>query len=279
MCLLILAFVLIGCRSNQSMDEASYGGVTEAGDFANNVAGPQRDDASVEVNEEIAPDKADRMVMYNVYLELDVENITEIMDSITTETEKQKGYVIESSRSNYGNKQSANMVIRIPSESLHSYIKSVESLSEAVREKEIVGSDVTEEYTDLESRLKAKKAVEERLFSFLKDAEKTEDLLKISDDLAKIQEQIEQIEGRTEYATVTISLQDVSVHVPSIHEDDLKTGSKIKEAFVNSINALKKFGSYIIIFFIGYSPFIILLLLIGITIYFIRKKRKHKDIN
>lgn len=53
----------------------------------------------------------------------------------------------------------------------------------------ITGQDVTEEYIDLESRLKSKQAVESRLLSFMEQAEKTEDLLAISKDLAKVQEE------------------------------------------------------------------------------------------
>ena len=53
-------------------------------------------------------------------------------------------------------------------------------LAAEVLERNVTGQDVTEEYVDLESRLKSKRAVEKRLLEFMDDAEKTDDLLKIS---------------------------------------------------------------------------------------------------
>ncbi len=90
-------------------------------------------------------------------------------------------------------------------------------------QRNISGDDVTEEYVDLESRLKSKRVVEERLISFMNNAEKTEDLLKISEDLAEVQEEIETIEGRkkflenqTSLSTIIITLYENKVTVPSL---------------------------------------------------------------
>jgi len=100
----------------------------------------------------------------------------------------------------------------------------------------ITGQDVTEEYIDLESRLKSKQAVESR-FSFMEQAEKTEDLLAISKDLAKVQEEIETIKGRMNYlenkadlATVTISIEENKVEVKNLGDSQLKTWEKNKGA-------------------------------------------------
>ena len=157
-----------------------------------------------------------------------------------------------------------------------------EGLSVQVNNRHVSGQDVTEEYVDLESRLKSKKAVEARLLDFMKQAQKTEDLLKISSDLADVQEQIEQIAGRKKFlenqtalSTVTITLQENEVPVPKIDNDSLNTWQKIKKQFADNINILLAAGSGIIVFLVGNLPILILVaMIVAAIIYFVRKKTK-----
>lgn len=148
----------------------------------------------------------------------------------------------------------------------------------------ITGQDVTEEYIDLESRLKSKQAVESRLLSFMEQAEKTEDLLAISKDLAKVQEEIETIKGRMNYlenkadlATVTISIEENKVEVKNLGDSQLKTWEKTKEQFKKSINFLISAFSSLFIFLIGYLPLFFLLGIIAFIIIFIIRKRIKRE--
>ncbi|MBO8155322.1 MAG: DUF4349 domain-containing protein [Bacillaceae bacterium] len=225
----------------------------------------------------------DRMVMYHVYMRIGVKNIENAMETITQFTTSKNGYIVQSSVTNYEQKQHANMQVRIPNQDLETFIEEIVSISDQLIEKQQDGQDVTEEYVDLTSRLKAKKAVEERLLDFMEKAETTEDLLKISNDLARVQEEIEQLEGRkkylenrTDFAEVNISLEDVSVQVPEIAEEDLQTSERIKQAFANSLNGIARMFSALAVLVIGYSPFITMFGVIGGLIWFIyHRKRSH----
>lgn len=148
----------------------------------------------------------------------------------------------------------------------------------------ITGQDVTEEYIDLESRLKSKQTVESRLLSFMEQAEKTEDLLAISKDLAKVQEEIETIKGRMNYlenkadlAAVTISIEENKVEVKNLGDSQLKTWEKTKEQFKKSINFLISAFSSLFIFLIGYLPLFFLLGIIAFIIIFIIRKRIKRE--
>ncbi|GAA0480302.1 hypothetical protein GCM10008986_01010 [Salinibacillus aidingensis] len=225
-----------------------------------------------------------RMIMYHARLTLNIKDIDGAVEDITSRTNQINGYVVETTSTNRDQHVQSHMTVRIPNPELQSFTKELEKLSEKVVEKHVRGEDVTEEYTDLESRLKAKKAVENRLLEFMKGAEKTEDLLNISKDLAKVQEEIEQMEGRmkylenrTEFAEVTITLKDISVNVPGIAEKDLQTGERIQKAFTNSLNQLSSFFSGLIVFLIGYSPFLIILAIFGGSIWFFKNRKNKKD--
>ncbi|TCT26859.1 uncharacterized protein DUF4349 [Melghiribacillus thermohalophilus] len=212
----------------------------------------------------------ERMVMYNVHLRISVKQIDSAIDEISLLTNKQNGYIVHSSVRNNGRNQRGNMQVRIPNDQLERFIEELKAISEKILENEKQGKDVTEEYVDLTSRLKAKRAVEMRLLEFMAQAEKTEDLLQISRDLERVQGEIESMEGRknylenrTDYAEVTIILEDISVQVPGIAEEDLQTRERMKQAFIQSINGIAKFFSVLAVLVVGYSPFIMLFLLIG----------------
>ncbi len=117
----------------------------------------------------------------------------------------------------------------------------------------------------------------------MEQAEKTEDLLNISEDLAKVQEEIEQITGRMNYlqnkvdlATVTIHMEEKNVTISS--EDDLNTWEKTKQQFMKSINFLLSALSGLFVFIIGNLPVLIILgIASAAAIWLIRKRMRNKQ--
>jgi hypothetical protein len=180
---------------------------------------------------------------------------------------------------------SGNIRIRIPQKNFQAFLHDAESQAAEVLHRNITGQDVTEEYVDLESRLKSKRVVEERLTTFMKSAVKTEDLLKISADLAVVQEEIEAIEGKmkflenqTSLSTVNITLYEKSVVIPSIDKDKLNTWEKTKKQFMKSINMLLVGLSGLVVLIIGNIPVLAILFLIGfLSVLFYRNKKKRPE--
>lgn len=228
---------------------------------------------------------SERMVIYNANLSLEVKDYHKIEAQIQEKVSALGGYVLESSIYFSGKERiNGNLVVKVPQKSFQSFINEVESASVKVHDRHVSGNDVTEEYVDLESRLRSKRVVEERLLSFMEKAEQTEDLLKISSDLGKVQEEIEQLLGRMNYlktnvdfSTVTLHLTENLVTIGSIQDKDLNTWVKAKSLFMDSVNGLISLFSGIIVLAIGLSPFIVPLGLIGmIIVFFVRKKRNQK---
>lgn len=227
----------------------------------------------------------ERMVIYNANLSLEVKDYHKIEAQIQEKVSTLGGYVLESSIYYSGKERiNGNLVVKVPQKSFQSFINEVESASVKVHDRHVSGNDVTEEYVDLESRLRSKRVVEERLLSFMEKAEQTEDLLKISSDLGKVQEEIEQLLGRMNYlktnvdfSTVTLHLTENLVTIGSIQDKDLNTWVKAKSLFMDSVNGLISLFSGIIVLAIGLSPFIVPLGLIGMIIaFYVRKKRNQK---
>ncbi len=239
-----------------------------------------------EDNEESLENVEDRKIIHNAHLHLETETFDETVDFLEKETINYDGYVVNSNDINHGEdaERYGRMTIRIPADNFRDFIAIVENGNLKILEKSVSGEDVTEQYVDLTSRLKSKEVVEERLLAFMEEAEKTEDLLKISDDLAAVQEDIEQLTGKinylenqSDYATIEMELTERRVDMPSVQDESLSTWEKTKDQFLKSIQVLLSIASGLFVFLIGNAPIIILFLMTGLVVFFVIKKNVKKQ--
>lgn len=241
------------------------------------------DGDSADQGAEEIPAQKDRVIIYHANLSIEVKNYDEAVNEIESKAASKGGYVVESTMHGRGDdRRTGYITLRIPQEHFPSFLQFMEEGSFKVLDSNISGEDVTEEYVDLESRLKSKRVVEERLLAFMEEAEKTEDLLKISNDLAKVQEEIDQIVGRMKYlenksdlATVTIHIEERNVSLTG--EEDLNTWERTAEQFKKSLNFLMSFFSGLVVYVVGGFPIIAIVALIGLIIYYIIRKQRKKD--
>ncbi|MFB3168897.1 DUF4349 domain-containing protein [Neobacillus sp. 179-C4.2 HS] len=228
-----------------------------------------------------------QMVIYQADLQLRVKKFEETLQTIEEQVIKYGGYISESNVSKDGVEQiSGQITVRIPQKNFQAFLHDAEGQAAEVLQRNITGTDVTEEYVDLDSRLKSKRVVEERLTSFMQSAQKTEDLLKISADLAAVQEEIETIQGRMKYlenqtslSTVHIALYENKVIVPNLEEEDLNTWDKTKKQFMKSTNMMLAAISGLFVFIVGNIPIIIILAVASVFIYLYIKKRQKRNGN
>ncbi|WP_042224385.1 DUF4349 domain-containing protein [Oceanobacillus manasiensis] len=269
-------------ESFESMDEAERQD-TESSEAGGEQSIENGDEGSSAV-EEKEVEVEERKIIYTGSLRLEVKNYQQAVNEIESQVAAFSGYIVESSTYDYSEESSTNgnITARIPQERFHEFIQLIEEGSGKILESNVSGQDVTEEYVDLESRLKSKRVVEERLLSFMEQAEKTEDLLTISNDLAEVQEEIEQVTGRMNYlqnrtdlATVQINIEENNVNITGLSEDELNTWEKTKQQFLKSINVILAMLSGLFVFIAGNLPILIPLAGIAAIVWWVvRKKTK-----
>jgi hypothetical protein len=278
----LLVFLLAAC-SSQSEEKSSMDMAQSNRSESGAVA--ISEDSAVETEETKKSDESvDRMVIYKANLRMRVKNFENAQREMEAKAKKYGGFMIGSNSYRDSNEQvSGSITLRIPQEHFQGFLNDAEGVAEEVLERNVNGQDVTEEYVDLGSRLKAKRAVEERLLEFMKNAQKTEDLLKISNDLSVVQEEIERVMGRMKFlenqsalSTITIDLYEENVIVPNLEKDDLNTWEKTKKQFVTSTNFLLEAFSGIFVFFIGNLPVFLLLAVFIVILFWGIKKSRHK---
>ncbi|NLT11384.1 MAG: DUF4349 domain-containing protein [Clostridiaceae bacterium] len=233
-------------------------------------------------------------IIYTASIAILVKDADSAMDNIAQSAIAAGGYVSGSSFNNYDDERYAVITVRIPPERLNEFTDLVGSLGE-VENSNLQSQDVTEEYIDIESRLKNARAQEIQLLAIMEDAIRIEDILLVRNELNYVQQEIEQYEGRlryldsaVDYSTVTVTISEKPVPLdPKVDpdEDVIKRYSfkyvrdRIEKAFKNSFAATVNFLASILI---GLSTIVIPLaifltpIIILIVILRLRSKKRRK---
>jgi hypothetical protein len=291
--LLSLILFLAACSSSSKSEESKTSSDSNAEMNSGQPAIGEKSQVSMDSNikqEKAVPSELEapnQMVIYQADLQLRVKKFEETMQNIEEQVIKYGGYISESNVFKDGVEQvSGQITVRIPQKNFQTFLHDAEGQAAEVLQRNITGTDVTEEYVDLDSRLKAKRVVEERLTTFMQSAQKTEDLLKISADLAAVQEEIETILGRMKYlenqtslSTVHLSLFEKKVIVPNLEDEDLNTWDKTKKQFMKSTNMLLAAISGLFVFIFGNMPILIILAGAVVFIYLYFKKVRNRNSN
>jgi hypothetical protein len=148
-------------------------------------------------------ERSNRMIVKNADVRLLVKD-TDVAISRTTQIIGDAGGYIVSSRvwyqDYYGNNlKYASITIGIPVDEFERVLVRLRDLALRVVDETAAGDDVTEQYVDLQSELTNLEATRARIQEFLKDAKTIDEALRINQELANIEAQIEQIKGRMNY--------------------------------------------------------------------------------
>ncbi len=205
-----------------------------------------------------------------------VKNVKEATYKIKAIAQKHGAYVSDLRFQNDLYKKENRFTIKVPQLYFDTVMDSVNTIVDFVEYENITTKDVTEEYIDLETRLKTKIEVKQRYENILrKNAKTVEDILKTEDKLRVIQEEIESAQGRLKYLTNKVAFSTIQINlyetVDYIEEPTSYTKTfwdKTKQGLTNGWTFIESF----IIFLINIWP----LLIVGIVSFILIKKRLKK---
>jgi len=163
---------------------------------------------------------ADRKIIRNGDLTLETGSPTEGLRRITAVAESHGGFVVSSEftqnrvEAGANPSQTVTVIARVPASQFASALDEIRGAGERVISEKISGQDVSEEYLDLEARLRTKKALEAQFLEIMKQARKVQDALDVQSQLADVRTEIERLEGRRRFlenqaalSTITTTLQ------------------------------------------------------------------------
>ncbi|MBC7968471.1 MAG: DUF4349 domain-containing protein [Fuerstia sp.] len=204
--LLIVPAVMGGCSSPEGL-----------GEFAATSAVNSMVAAKSQPTDEVpsAEAKSARHVIREGELRFETDDKTATRTAILGFVNVHQGYLADDREQRNSEVLEQTMTIRVPSAEFDGLLEDVSKGVSRFDKREIQAIDVTEQYVDIEARLKTKKETESRYRELLKQANSVEEILKIEEQIDKLRAEIESTEGRLRlmkdrenYSTLRVSFYE-----------------------------------------------------------------------
>jgi hypothetical protein len=223
---------------------------------------------AVPATQQPAFEPLERKLIKEGRVEFETESLEETRKIIITSVEKYQGYVSSDQEYNSPERISNTLMIRVPSDHFDQLLADATRGVSRFDSKEITVHDVTEEFVDIEARLKTKKELESRYLDLLRQAKSVTDILAIEKQTNDLRAEIESIEGRLKYLQSQVSYSTLTI---TIYEEIPKQhafGKKFKEGFRNGWTNLIWF----FVLLTNIWPFVLFIIALVTGILFFRKK-------
>jgi hypothetical protein len=264
-------------------DSAKGSGTTVESQAPNSASG----DVAANVPE------ADRLIIRNKTLRIEVKKVADAIDSIQAASKKSGGIITgmqvatdsgspiyryeDSGAPSDGTALLGYIVVRVPADKFEAFVDEVSKVG-TVRYEAETSDDVTQQHVDLSARLDNLRAEEKRLREFFSAAKNVTEMLAIEQELARVRGEIESLDAQVKYlerqaamATVTIDLNEPQ---PIVRPDgeNWGFGEAITTGFRGAAGAIK----VIIVVGITLAPFLVIAFALFFAIRAIARKRRSK---
>jgi len=156
----------------------------------------------------------ERMIIRNGELELIVKDTKAAQEEIAAMIGELEGYVLSAESYAYDEgRMRVNMTLRVPAETFNTAMARLRDLAVEIQRDGTSSQDVTEEYVDLQARLRAQQSKASRLEELMEQAEDTEAVLEIFRELSATHEEIERIKGRMQYLEKSAAMATITVYL------------------------------------------------------------------
>lgn len=186
---------------------------------------------------------------------------------------KHQSYYLSENLSNNENEIYYELSVRIPAQQFETFLSEAENGIGEITWKSIHARDVTEEFYDIQTRLKNKKEYLNRYRELLTKANTVKDIISIEEGIRTLQEEIESAEGRLKYLNDQVAYSTLNLRLSHKKEYVYKPkprdsfGERVKESLSDSWERVIDF----VLMLVSLWPFA---LVAGIVIFVVIRKRK-----
>ena len=228
---------------------------------------------NVSFNEANAANEAsqaiERKIIRNANLTVEVASPSESQRKIFSIAEGHGGFVVTSemtqqtSEDNSKPAVSVNLIVRVPAAQFDSVVQEIRAAGSRVVQEKRTGQDVTEEFVDLEARIKNQRALETQFLEIMKRAGKVDEALEVQRQLAEVRTEIEKLEGRKRFLENQTSLSTINItlQTPTQIVNAVGFWYNVKSAFADGVDVAAAIVLFLIRAFIALLPVLILIVL------------------
>lgn len=196
---------------------------------------------------------SDRVVIQESSLSMVVNDVRKTRDEIIAYVKGLGGFMVQSSYNRPEESPYASITVRVPTEKLDESLKYFRARAVKVTNETLLGTDVTESYRDLETRLETVRKTQVKFNELLAKATEVQDILTVQRELITLQDQIDQvigekqaIERNTQLTRITIYLASDELALPYVPDQAFRPAVIFKQAVRNLVETLRWVGGSLI---------------------------------
>ena len=229
---------------------------------------------------------ADRKIIRNAEITIEVPSTTDAQHQVTSIAETHGGFVVTSEAKQRESNDPAQrtldikLVVRVPSNQFGRAFDEIKKLAGNTPSENVTSQDVTEDFIDLEARIKTQKALEVQFLEIMRQANKISDALEVQRQIAEVRTDIEKLEGRKRFLENRSSLSTINVNIqtpkPVIAVTETGFRQSLREAVSDSISLASDMVLLFARFLIMMAPVALFVLLPSALVirYLIRRAKR-----
>ncbi|HEX7330267.1 MAG TPA: DUF4349 domain-containing protein [Pyrinomonadaceae bacterium] len=230
----------------------------------------------------------ERKIIRNADITIEVASTSEAQHRVTSIAEAYGGFVVTSESKQRESVDPAQrttdfkLVVRVPANQFGVALDEIKKLATNVPEEKATGQDVTEEFIDLEARIKTQKALEAQFLGIMRQANNVEDALEVQRQIAEVRTEIEKLEGRKRFIENRASLATITVNIqapkPVLVTTTTGFGRNLRDAISESV----EMASGMLLFFVRFVIVMLpVFLFVGLPLtlilrYLIRRAKRER---
>src|SRR5438067_674217 len=211
----------------------------------------------------------DRKIIRNAALTVEVTSPSDSQRKIVSIAESHQGFVVTSEATQRASEDrtkpevTVNLVVRVSAAQFNQVMEEIRAVGARVIQEKVTGQDVTEEFMDLDARIKNQKALELQFLEIMKRAGKVDDALSVQRELAEVRTEIEKLEGRRRFLENQSSLSTINVTLQPPTQIVNATGCwySVRSAFSDGVDVAANIVLFLIRAIIGLLPIMVLIVL------------------
>jgi uncharacterized protein DUF4349/putative zinc finger protein len=208
-----------------------------------------------------APEAVGPMIAQTASVSIVATNYDEASAAIDRLAAAHGGYVEKlDAKAQTGSARELSATLRIPAKQLEGFLADLRKLGH-VEEESRGNEEVSAQYVDLQARLKAARATEQRLIELLGSRTgKLSDVLEAERELARVRGEIESMQGESAVLVHRVSYATVQVELSEVYHERLTVdskGTKLRNALVEGLSNVEDGAVSLLLFLLAFGPSIL----------------------
>jgi hypothetical protein len=226
-------------------------------------------------------DEKNRLVVSESYLSLLVKDVVDVRNKIVKYASENGGYMVNANTNNPQDAPTSTVIVRVPSSKMDETLSFYRALGVKVVNENFVGTDVTDQYVDINARIEQLEKTKAKLEEILDRATAISDITNLTQQILSYQSQIDSYKGQqdalkknADLAKLTIYLSTDEIALPYTPSETFRPSVIFKLAVRSLVTTLRGFAENLIwlgVYSIIWIP--ALLIFIFIRKWWLRKNK------